>query len=85
MERNSQEKTLEEQADEFLANHDPFFCDRRRNKGRRMAYPYLTPQQLDIVRKKEIPFSNLSDNQANQCVNRGCDTTTFRKEMNDNV
>jgi hypothetical protein len=82
MGKKGQERILEEAADEFLTTHDPFYRDKRRNKGRRVSYPYLTKQQLDEVRNREIPFSSLGDNQAAQCASHNCDVSNYREAKN---
>lgn len=76
-------KNLEEMADAFLAEHDPFYRDRRRNKGRRTSYSYLTRQQYDLVRRREIPLSCLGEKQAAKCADQNMDTINYRRQSNE--
>ena len=77
--KKSPERELEEMADAFLADNDPLWRDRRKRKSRHYESPYLTKQQLDEVRNREIPFSSLKDGQAGQCAENGCEVDNFRK------
>lgn len=82
MKKHDREQTLDEMADQFLADNDPYYRDKRAKKGRKEAYPYLTKTQLEQVKVKEIPFSNLHKGQAARCVDKDCDLENYR-EPND--
>ncbi len=66
-------KTIEEQADEFLRQNDPFYRQRSRNKCRKLEFSYLTRQQLRGIEKCEFPFSSLGKKQISQCESQNYD------------
>lgn len=70
----SQYKDLEEQADAFLADHDPYYRDRRRNKSRRIEFSYLTKSQMERVKSIEIPISALSQGELEECLKKNLES-----------
>lgn len=76
-------QTIEEMADQFLAENDPYCRDKRAKKGRRVDYPYHTKTQLEQLRLREIPFSNLHKGQAARCLDRDCDLENYREVGNE--
>lgn len=54
-------KRKEDEADKWLREHDPYYTDKTRDKGKRAEYPYLTPDQELQQNRKEIPISSFKD------------------------
>ena len=54
-------KRKEDEADKWLREHDPYYTDKTRDKGKRDKYPYLTPDQELQQNRKEIPISSFKD------------------------
>lgn len=53
----------EDQADKWLREHDPYYTDSVKNKRKKLAYPYETPEQERRRREAEIPISSLNSSQ----------------------
>ena len=53
----------EDEADKFLREHDPYFTAPNKNKRKKLAYPYETPEQERRRKEAEIPVSNLNSSQ----------------------
>ena len=53
----------EDEADKWLREHDPYYADPKKNKRKRVAYPYETPEQERRRKETEIPISNLNSKQ----------------------
>lgn len=53
----------EDDADKWLRAHDPYYTDTEKNKRKKLAYPYDTPEQEHRRVQVEIPISNLNNSQ----------------------
>ena len=53
----------EDEADLWLREHDPYYTDPDKNKRKKVAHPYDTPEQEKRRREMEIPLSNLNSSQ----------------------
>ena len=53
----------ESEADKWLRKHDPYYSSKKKNKRRKVKYPYDTPEQGHRRMQMEIPFSNLNSKQ----------------------
>ena len=53
----------EDEADKWLRENDPYYTNPDRNKRKRLANPYDTPEQERRRREMEIPISNLNSSQ----------------------
>ena len=65
-------KSLDEQADEFLAENDDYFRSTKKKKSRTEEYSYLTPSQERQEKRRELPFSALSMKQKLMCEDSDC-------------
>ena len=54
---------VEDEADKWLRDHDPYYVSTKRDKRKREKYPYDTPEQEHRRTQIEIPISNLSKRQ----------------------
>lgn len=54
---------VEDEADRWLREHDPYFLSKDKNKKKIMSNPYETPEQEKRRREIEIPISNLNSSQ----------------------
>lgn len=70
---NPSQKELDEMTEQFLADNDPYYRDKRKRKARKYEHPYLTKQQAQFVNSHEYPFSSLSLKQIKQCEDNNCD------------
>jgi len=61
---------LERQADEILSD---FLKNPKKNKMQSMEYPFQSKSQLDRIRRREIPISNLSKGQAFKARGKGAE------------
>ena len=50
-------------ADIWLREHDPYYTAPDKNKKKKIAYPYETPEQERRKRETEIPISSLNSSQ----------------------
>ena len=53
----------EDEADKWLRKHDPYYTATKKNKRKKLKYPYDTPEQERRKRATEIPISNLNSSQ----------------------
>jgi hypothetical protein len=56
-------RRTEDEADRWLREHDPYYSSTKKNKRRKVRYPYDTPEQEHRRRQTEIPLSNLNSRQ----------------------
>ena len=54
-------KREEDAADKWLREHDPYYTGKKRGKGKRDKYPYLTPDQEVQRKRRELPISSFKD------------------------
>ena len=57
---------VEDEADKWLREHDPYYTSTDKKKMRKTDSPYETPEQERKRKQMEIPFSNLSLKQRKQ-------------------
>lgn len=53
----------EDEADRLLREQDPYYSSTKKNKRRKVKYPYDTPEQEHRRMQIEIPLSNLTASQ----------------------
>lgn len=51
---------VEDEADRWLREHDPYYTDKSGHKSKSLRYPYDTLRQERTKAEIEIPISNLS-------------------------
>ena len=54
---------IEDEADRWLREHDPYYLDKSKCKKNTISNPYETPKQEKRRREIEIPISNLNSSQ----------------------
>lgn len=56
-------RRIEDEADLWLREHDPYYTASNKNKRKKEEYPYDTPEQERRRRETEIPISSLNNAQ----------------------
>ena len=56
-------RRVEDMADKWLREHDPYYTASNKNKRKKEEYPYDTPEQERRRRETEIPISSLNNSQ----------------------